>query len=151
VLALGNPVIWWATIPALIVTLWRMVTKLDWRAAAIVVPFAAGYLPRFWADAHHRTMFLFYMLPNVPFMVLAVTLVLGLALGRANASSLRHSVGTVAVGAYLLAAIGVFGYLYPVLAGQTLTYDQWHRRMWFHNCDTSKDRNQHHENAPCWI
>jgi len=151
VLALGNPAIWWATIPALIVTLWRMVTRLDWRAAAIVVSFAAGYLPWFWADAHHRTMFLFYMLPDLPFMVLAVTLTLGLALGRAKASSIRHGVGTVAVGAYLLAVISVFGYLYPVLAGQTLTYDQWHRRMWFHTCDTTKDRNQHHENAPCWI
>ena len=151
VLALGTPALWWAAIPALIVVLWRAVGRLDWRAAAIIVPFAAGYLPWFVADHDHRTMFLFYMLPVVPFMVLAVTMVLGMALGRAYSTQLRHAIGTVAVGAYLVTVIASFGYLYPVLAGKTLTYDQWHRRMWFHTCDTSKHRNQHHENAPCWI
>ena len=151
VLALGNPAVWWAVIPALVAVLWRAVGRLDWRAAAVFVAFAAGYFPWYWADHEHRTMFLFYMLPALPFMVLAVTMALGMLLGRARVSSLRHSVGTVAVGAYLLAVIATFGYLYPVYAGQTLTYEQWHKRMWFHNCDTTKNRNQHHENAPCWI
>ena len=151
VLAVGNPAIWWAAIPALGVTLWRVFSRFDWRAASIVVAFVVGYVPWFWSDAHHRTMFLFYMLPVVPFMVLALTLVLGLVLARANATALRHGIGIAAVGAYLLAVIVCFGYLYPVLAGQTLTYDQWHSRMWFRNCDTTKNRNEHHENAPCWI
>jgi dolichyl-phosphate-mannose--protein O-mannosyl transferase len=151
VMALGTPALWWAVIPALFVTVWRAVGRLDWRAAAIAVSFFAGYLPWFYEDHEHRTMFLFYMLPALPFMVLAVTLTLGVVLGRAYASTLRHTVGTIAVGAYLLAVISTFGYLYPVLAGKVLTYDQWHRRMWFHNCDTSKNRDQHNENAPCWI
>jgi dolichyl-phosphate-mannose--protein O-mannosyl transferase len=151
VLALGTPALWWAAIPALIAVLWRAIGRLDWRAAAIVIPFAAGYLPWFVADHDHRTMFLFYMLPVLPFMVLAVTMTLGMVLGRAYSTPLRHSVGTVAAGAYLLAVIATFGYLYPVLAGKVLTYDQWHNRMWFHTCDTSKNRNEHHENAPCWI
>jgi dolichyl-phosphate-mannose--protein O-mannosyl transferase len=151
VVALGTPALWWAVIPAQIVTLWRAIGRLDWRAGAIAVSFFAGYLPWFYADHRHRTMFLFYMLPALPFMVLAVTLTLGVVLGRAYASTLRHTLGTVVVGAYLLAVISTFGYLYPVLAGKVLTYDQWHRRMWFHNCDTTKNRDQHHENAPCWI
>jgi dolichyl-phosphate-mannose--protein O-mannosyl transferase len=151
VVALGTPALWWAVIPALIACIWRAIGRLDWRAAAVVVSFLAGFLPWFWADHEHRTTFLFYMLPALPFMVLAVTLTLGLVLGRVYASTLRHTVGTVAVGAYLLAVIATFGYLYPVLAGKVLTYDQWHRRMWFHNCDTSKNRDEHNENAPCWI
>jgi len=151
VLALGNPVLWWATIPALITVIWRAIGRLDWRAAAIVISFAAGYLPWFWADHEHRTMFLFYMMPALPFMVLAVTMALGMVIGRREATTLRHTTGTIAVGAYLVAVIGVFGYLYPVLAGKVVTYDQWHQRMWLHSCDTSKNRNEHHENAPCWI
>jgi dolichyl-phosphate-mannose--protein O-mannosyl transferase len=151
VVALGTPALWWAVIPALVACIWRAIGRLDWRAAAVVVSFLAGFLPWFWADHEHRTMFLFYMLPALPFMVLAVTLTLGLVLGRVYASTLRRTVGSVAVGAYLLAVIATFGYLYPVLAGQVLTYDQWHQRMWFHNCDTSKNRDQHHEDAPCWI
>jgi dolichyl-phosphate-mannose--protein O-mannosyl transferase len=151
VLALGTPALWWAVIPALIATIWRTVARLDWRAAAILAAFAAGYLPWFWADHEHRTMFLFYMLPDLPFMVLAVTMALGMVLGRRHATTWRHAVGTVVAGAYLITVIGTFGYLYPVLSGKVLTYDQWHRRMWLHTCDTTKNRNEHHENAPCWI
>jgi dolichyl-phosphate-mannose-protein mannosyltransferase len=151
VLAIGTPALWWAVIPALVAVIWRTVARLDWRAAAILIPFAAGYLPWFWADHEHRTMFLFYMLPALPFMVLAVTMALGMLLGRRYATTWRHAVGTVVVGAYLLTVIGTFGYLYPVLSGKVLTYDQWHQRMWLHSCDNSKNRNEHHENAPCWI
>jgi dolichyl-phosphate-mannose--protein O-mannosyl transferase len=151
VLALGTPAIWWASIPALLVMVWRAIGRWDWRAAAIVVSFAVGYLPWFYTDQDHRTMFLFYMLPSLPFMVLAITMTLGMVIGRRDMAAVRHTVGTVAVGAYLLVVVVMFGYLYPVLAGKVLPYDQWHNRMWFHTCDTTKDRNEHHENAPCWI
>jgi dolichyl-phosphate-mannose--protein O-mannosyl transferase len=151
VLAIGTPAIWWVAIPALVVTAWRMIGRLDWRAAAILVTFAAGYLPWFWADAQHRTMFLFYLLPDVPFMVLALTLGIGLALGSARVSALRRTLGTVGAGAYLLAVLANFAYFMPVLSGGVLTYDQWRHRIWLDSCNTAPHRNQHHENAPCWI
>lgn len=151
VLALGTPALWWAVIPAFIAVIWRTVARLDWRAAAILISFLAGYLPWFYADHDHRTMFLFYMLADLPFMVLGVTMALGMVLGRRHATTARHAVGTVVVGAYLIAVVGTFGYLYPVLSGKVLTYEQWHQRMWLHSCSTDKNRNEHHENAPCWI
>ena len=151
VLAVGTPAIWWVAIPALFAVLWRAVARLDWRAAAIFVAFAVGYVPWFVFDAQHRTMFLFYMLPALPFMVLAITMGVGMVIGRRMVSDLRHTVGTVIAGAYLIAVIGNFAFLYPVLSGQVITYDQWHQRMVFQVCDASKHRNEHHENAPCWI
>ncbi|MDQ1703878.1 MAG: dolichyl-phosphate-mannose-protein mannosyltransferase [Frankiaceae bacterium] len=151
VLGIGTPAIWWLAIPALGATLWRAVGRFDWRAAAVLVAFLAGYLPWFYEDLHHRTMFLFYLLPDVPFMVLAITLGIGMVLGRQWVTHARRVVGAVIAGAYLVLVIGNFAFLYPVLSGQVITYDQWHQRMWLHNCDGGKHRNEHHELAPCWI
>jgi dolichyl-phosphate-mannose-protein mannosyltransferase len=163
VLGLGNPAIWWATIPALIATAWAWVARRDWRAAAIVLTFAFGFLPWVFeelkivhvkpactpAGSCHRTMFLFYMLPNVPFMVLAVTMAIGLAIGHRTASSVRQVIGVSAVGVYLATVVVMFGFFYPILAARTITYAQWHDRMWLHHCQVKP--NPHHENAPCWI
>ncbi|HEU5034716.1 MAG TPA: phospholipid carrier-dependent glycosyltransferase [Mycobacteriales bacterium] len=150
VLGIGTPALWWMSIPALVVVLWRAVARFDWRAAAILLAFLAGYLPWFYEDHEHRTMFLFYLLPSLPFMVLAVTMGIGLVLGHRTASQRRRAIGAVVAGAYLLAVIGNFAYFYPVLSGKVITYDQWNQRMWLHSCG-DKDRNQHHEVTPCWI
>jgi dolichyl-phosphate-mannose-protein mannosyltransferase len=149
VLAIGNPALWWASIPALIAIGWAWIARRDWRAGAIVLMFLAGYLPWFREDAAHRVMFFFYMLPEVPFMVLAVTMVIGMAIGRRTASTLRQAIGMSAVAVYLATTVVLFGFFYPVLAARTIPYTQWHDRMWLHNCAIKP--NEHHENAPCWI
>jgi dolichyl-phosphate-mannose--protein O-mannosyl transferase len=151
VLGIGTPLIWWLSIPALVAAGWRWVAARDWRGGLILLAFLVGYLPWFREDAHHRTMFLFYMMPAVPFMVLALTMAVGLVIGRVTATERRRVVGGVVAGAYLVAVIWNFAYLYPVLSGQVITYQQWHDRMWFQTCSTAKHRNEHVENAPCWI
>jgi dolichyl-phosphate-mannose-protein mannosyltransferase len=150
VLGVGTPALWWASIPAFVFTGWRWVARRDWRAAAIAVTFLAGYLPWFYEDAQHRTMFLFYLLPSVPFMALMVAMTLGSFLGE-RAQETRRIVASVAIGAYLVVVVANFAWLRPVLSGDVITYDQWHHRMLFTTCDPAKNRNEHHENAPCWI
>jgi dolichyl-phosphate-mannose-protein mannosyltransferase len=149
VLGIGNPALWWATIPALIAVAWAWIARRDWRASAILLMFLAGYLPWFHEEAAHRVMFFFYMLPEVPFMVLAVTMVIGMAIGRRNASTVRQAIGVSAVAVYLTTVVVLFGFFYPVLSARTITYTQWHDRMWLHQCAAKP--NDHHENAPCWI
>jgi dolichyl-phosphate-mannose-protein mannosyltransferase len=162
VLGIGTPAIWWLSIPALVVVTWRMLIKRDWRAAAIIVVFATGYLTWIFdavqtvPNCHpssdcHRTMFLFYLLPDVPFMVLALTMCIGLVIGRRTAGMTRRVIGAGTVAIYLSGVIWNFGYLYPVLAAKTITYSQWQDRMWLDVCDSSPKRDQHHESAPCWI
>jgi dolichyl-phosphate-mannose--protein O-mannosyl transferase len=133
---------------------WRLVSRLDWRAGAVLVSFLVGYLPWFYEDGKHRTMFLFYLLPSVPFMVLMITMAIGMLLARCRSArtELRRLAGLTAVGLYLIAVIANFSYLRPVLNGEVITYQQWHDRMWLDwGCSQGKDRNEHHELAPCWI
>jgi dolichyl-phosphate-mannose--protein O-mannosyl transferase len=149
VLAVGNPALWWAAIVALLAAGWTWIARRDWRGGAIVAMFAAGYLPWFREDAHHRVMFLFYMLPDVPFMAFAVAMALGLLAGRRTASDSRRGLGLGVAAVYLVAVAVALAFLYPVLSGQPTTYDKWHERILFRHCALHPDT--HHENAPCWI
>jgi dolichyl-phosphate-mannose--protein O-mannosyl transferase len=77
-------------------------------------------------------MFYFYAVAFDPFLVIAITLCLGLIIGPARASQARRTTGAVLSGAYLLAVLADFYYLYPVLAAKILPYSSWLARMWYH-------------------
>ncbi|MDP9239089.1 MAG: phospholipid carrier-dependent glycosyltransferase [Actinomycetota bacterium] len=129
VLALGNPVLWWPFAGALVAMAWRWLARRDWRGAAVLAGVGASFLP--WLPYPHRTMFLFYALPALPFLVLATTMCLGMVLGRPDASPDRRLFGAIGVAAYVVLVAVTFAFFYPVLAGQTLSYVAWHHRMWF--------------------
>ncbi len=133
VLGIGTPAIWWVSIITLFVMAGWWLLQRDWRAGAILVGFLAGWVPWFYFGLNHRTMFLFYSTPMLPFMVLSIVLVLGLVMGNADALPFRRVFGAAAAGAYLLVVLANFYYLYPVLAGQIIPYDAWHHRMWFNS------------------
>ncbi len=131
VLAVGTPAIWFATIPLVFALLYRWLGKRDWRAAAILLPIAVSILPWIRDDLRDRTMFIFYALPAVPFMALGLSFAAGWVLGGPGATPKRRKCGAVAVGAYLAIVVINFIYLYPVLAAQTIPYDEWRSRMLF--------------------
>lgn len=135
VLLIGTPLLWWGFIPAMLWLAWHYVTTRDWRAAAVWVAFAAGWLV--WFQDLKRTMFLFYMAPLVPFVILALTLGLGVMLGPGRARTdpgappaSRRRWGQFGVSAYLALVIADFAWMWPILTGGLLTYDAWHAHMW---------------------
>ncbi|HEY5989462.1 MAG TPA: phospholipid carrier-dependent glycosyltransferase [Streptosporangiaceae bacterium] len=129
VLAMGTPVIWWASVITLLVCLGWWVSRRDWRAGAVLVGVAAGWLPWFlFAD---RTQFYFYAVAFLPFMVLSLTLCLGLLLGPARSTVGRRTMGAAVAGAYLLGVLVNFAYLYPILAAKVIPYSDWLARMWY--------------------
>ncbi|WP_165400309.1 dolichyl-phosphate-mannose--protein mannosyltransferase [Motilibacter rhizosphaerae] len=127
--ALGTPALWWAVIPALVVLGYRALGRLDWRAAAILVPLLAGYLP--WFNYQERTIFSFYAVVFAPFAALAVAYCVGLVLGPPDASGTRRTWGAAVAGAYLLLVAADFAYLWPILTAQHIPYQDWYARMWF--------------------
>ena len=130
VLGIGTPMIWWFSIPALMATFWGWISRRDWRAAFILVAVAVGYVPWFWPTS--RTTFLFYVLPIVPFLCLALAYAAGLALGIGRAATEpRRTVATVFVAAYVLLVVLNFFYLYPILSADVVPYEEWRSRMWF--------------------
>jgi dolichyl-phosphate-mannose-protein mannosyltransferase len=137
ILLLGTPILWWSFLPALAALIWFGIARRDWRAFAIGTGVVAGLLPWFYfAIADGRTMFSFYALPALPFLILAVVYVLGAIMtppagivagsGRTD----RQLVGTVVAGVYLVLVALCFAYFYPVFVGQLIPYTDWSTRMW---------------------
>ncbi|QCU79472.1 phospholipid carrier-dependent glycosyltransferase [Citricoccus sp. SGAir0253] len=126
IIDLANPVIWWAGLLAVLALVLLWAGRRDWRAGAILGAYAAGQLVWFlWPE---RTMFFFYTVAYTPFLVLAVTLCLGVLL-RAGGPALRRR-NTALVLAFVLVALLASAFFLPVWTGETIPYDHWRQRMW---------------------
>jgi dolichyl-phosphate-mannose-protein mannosyltransferase len=137
VLLLGTPILWWSFGPALVATLWFGIARRDWRAFAILISAVGSMLPwYYYAITDGRTMFNFYLLPGLPFLILAVVYVLGaimtpptgIATGKNRTD--RQLIGTVVAGAYVILVALCFAYFYPIFVGQLISYNSWSARMW---------------------
>src|SRR5690606_36542550 len=108
VLAIGTPALWWGACFALVACGWLWLGRRDWRAGAILAGVTGTYLP--WFLYLDRTIFSFYAVTVVPFLVLAVTLVLGYVIGPAGQPR-RRAVGAALAGAFVLLVVVNFAYL----------------------------------------
>ena len=79
-------------------------------------------------------MFVFYALPSLPFLVLAVVYVLGMIIGprpaRDGTLTDRRLFGTVFAATYVVLVALCFAYFYPIFTGKVITYAQWTARIW---------------------
>ena len=107
VLDLGNVAIWWPAILAVLGCIWLWVGRRDWRAALILVGVVADILP--WLPYPSRTKFNFYALPMLPFLILALCAMAGLALGQRTDSERRRLWGAMSVGLYAMLVIVASG------------------------------------------
>lgn len=151
VMATGSPFVWWASILAVAYTTFRWVVgrvrkTIDplLRPEGIIVAgffftYGPWLFPDLWNEAARRlgidffiadrpAVFLFYLLPTIPFMCLALAYV---------ATEIGHSwEAKAAVSLFAAGAIGFFAFYYPVAANVQIPKKQWDRRIWeFNHCD----------------
>lgn len=126
ILAVGNPVVWWLGLLALTTVTWRLLRRRSVLApeAVIVAGFVAGYVP--WLIITRQEAFLYYVLPAVPFLCLA--------LAQVASSISARGMRAIAVGGLFVASIGMFLFFRPILVGDSMSYRQWERRIWFRDC-----------------
>ncbi|WP_407568270.1 dolichyl-phosphate-mannose--protein mannosyltransferase [Arsenicicoccus dermatophilus] len=127
--SVGTPTIWWVGTVALVLLVGIWLLRRDWRAGAIVASLAAGYLP--WFMYQERTIFSFYAIVFVPYLVLAVTYVLGMVIGGPQASPGRRRAGLTVTGTYLALTVACFVFFWPLYTAQVIPYAQWQLHMWF--------------------
>ncbi|MFC8780747.1 dolichyl-phosphate-mannose--protein mannosyltransferase [Streptomyces nigra] len=128
VLAIGTPVLWWAAAVAVLYVLWRWLLRRDWRAGAIACGVAAGYLP--WFLYQERTIFFFYAIVFLPFLCLAVAMLLGAIIGPPRSGDTRRVIGATAAGVLVLLIAWNFIYFWPLHTGTSIPIDEWRSRMW---------------------
>jgi len=116
VIALGNPVLWWGFLLLLPVSIVQIFRRPVWQDAVVFGGYAAMFLPWFVVG---RTQFIWYMLPAVPFMCLAVSTTL-----RRMPTILGRNAGILFAGATIVAAL----LFLPAWAGWHVA-DSWIRAI----------------------
>lgn len=129
VMATGNPLTWWVSLLAIAIIALRWIRRRDPARpdGLILMGFAATYLPWFLLTLDRSQVFLFYLLPTLPFMYLAL------------ASVAREIVpaweGKLSVLVFSVASAGLFVYYLPVLSAQSVSAEAWRDRLWiFDQC-----------------
>ncbi|WP_084003351.1 dolichyl-phosphate-mannose--protein mannosyltransferase [Agromyces aureus] len=128
IIGIGNPLIWWAAAIACLYLVYRLARYREWQTGLVLLGLAAGYLP--WLMYLDRTVFQFYSIAFEPYMILALTAVVGLILGRRDDVWWRRERGIATVGVYLVLAVLVSAFFYPLWTAMPLTPDFRQLHFW---------------------
>ena len=151
ILAMGNPVAWWPGLLALIglvVTWWRAGWSV-WRPELVILAGALGtYLPWLVLSGDRSQTFIWYLLPTIPFLCLA--------LGFFAALAWERMATRVAMGVYALLIVASFGFYLPLLVALPISPDAWRLHIPFRECagQTLPDDTTSSGKPPpgwCWI
>ena len=127
IMAMGSPLVWWTALASLFVLGVRVVRRRAAESAIVALTgFGAMYGPLLLVSAVRPATFLYYMLPAVPFMCLAIAAVAG-AWDVRRAS--RAMIGFSAAAAAMLV------FFYPVLTARPLSERGTASRQVFRDCD----------------
>ncbi len=127
--ALGTPLLWWGACLALVVCLWLWAGARDWRAGFVLAGVLGTWIP--WLHYSHRTIFSFYAIVVLPFLVLSLVIVIGRLLGGVAASANRRLWATAVCGVFVALVVVNSAYNYPILTNELIPYTSWLHRMWF--------------------
>ncbi|WP_288451874.1 phospholipid carrier-dependent glycosyltransferase [uncultured Microbacterium sp.] len=126
--SIPNPLIWWAGIAAAIYLLVRFVRRPDAAAGFVLVGIIATYVP--WLLYPDRTIFQFYTIVMLPFLVIAVALAARDIAGGPDASPARRRSGQGVVLVFLGVAVVLSAFWYPVWTAMPVPYDFWRLHNW---------------------
>lgn len=129
-----NPLIWYGGVAAALYLVYRFVRGLIARAPvapAVSLPLVglvATYVP--WLLVGGRTIFQFYTIVMMPFLVLALAVALRDLAGPGDVPLHRRQAGQRTVVVYLVVALAVSAFYYPVWTGMSVPYPFWLIHNW---------------------
>ena len=124
--ALGNPLIWLPAAASLLFLAYLFVTRKSKVGGLILLGIAAGYLP--WLAFMNRTVFQFYAIAFLPWMILGLVYVLRMYLHTRTSRELPRAIQLV--GGYLGLVFAVSLFFLPIWIGTWTPYWYWHLHMW---------------------
>ena len=143
VVALGNPILWWLGIGALLIVICGTLYVRNWRAGVILTGYLALYAP--WLAYAHRTIFTFYTVAFAPFVALAVAWMVSLLAGivtpdgtppdtpAALAAPVPRTtviMGRVMAAALIITILGCAISFMPLWRADVIDYTYWRAHMW---------------------
>ncbi len=126
--SIANPLIWWAAVAALAYLVYRLARYREWRVGLILMGTVAGYLP--WLLYTERTVFQFYTIVFLPYLILGLVFVIGLLLGSSEDESWRRKRGISLTVVFLAASAALSVFWYPLWSATTVPYWFWMLHSW---------------------
>ena len=132
--SIPNPLIWYGGVAASVYLVYRLVRgwitrrPVGGEVGLPLVGLAATYLP--WLMFPERTIFQFYTVVMMPFLVIALALTLRTMAGRREDPLHRRQSGERTVLICLAFIVLVSAFFYPVWTGMSVPYDFWLLHNW---------------------
>lgn len=135
ILALGNPLTWWPSVVALLAGIGLYLRARTTGARSLLtrpepvllVAVLATYGPWLVLSGSRSQVFLWYLLPTIPFLCIA--------LAQLGVEAWRRTAGRVAVGVLGVAIVASVVWFGPLLVALPLDPGGWRARMLFTDCD----------------
>lgn len=124
--ALGNPFIWLPAAASIFLLTYLFITRKSRVGGLILLGIVGGYLP--WLAYLNRTVFQFYAIAFLPWMILALVYVLRMYLHTRSTEQLPSALRLV--GGYFGFAFAVSLFFLPIWIGTWTPYWYWHIHMW---------------------
>ena len=119
ILAIGNPIIWWASLPAFALVAVRAIRQRAMPETFLLVGFVISYVQYAFIT---RALFLYHFLPALLFLIMGLSAVL---------ARVKVRVGSGIVLVFLVLAVGWLVAFYPVLSALPIAAPRYWRLMWF--------------------
>lgn len=126
--AIANPLIWWGGTAAVAYLAYRLVRYREWKVGFILMGVVAGYVP--WLMYLNRTVFQFYGIVYEPYLILAITFVVGIILGNKEDSPYRRSTAVAVLTVLGIVTVLLSIFFYPLWSAMQIPYWYWHIHMW---------------------
>ncbi|WP_062519650.1 dolichyl-phosphate-mannose--protein mannosyltransferase [Demequina silvatica] len=126
--ALGNPFLWWLATAALVWAVWRVIRRGDILALSVAAGALAGWVP--WLPYSYRTIFTFYTVAFMPFMILTLVWAMRRIAQPDDLEGGWSRRGTIAVGCTLAAILVISGLFLPLWLGTPIPFRYWQAHMW---------------------
>jgi dolichyl-phosphate-mannose-protein mannosyltransferase len=130
ILAVGSPLAWAGALLGLagLAAVWiRGGWRLRGPAAVVIVAALATYLPWLALQGSRSQVFLWYILPTLPFMYAALAILLAWSWRWISARMLAAALGA--------GAFALFAFFFPILTALPLEADDWRTRIWLADCE----------------
>ena len=125
--SMPNPLIWYASVAAAVYLVWRFAVSRDWRHAVVLLGIGVTYVP--WLLYPERTIFQFYTIAILPFLLLALTFALRDIAARTG-DEYRRRTGQRLVGVFLGMALLLSAFWYPILSASPVPFLYWQLHNW---------------------
>lgn len=137
---IGNPAVWWLTIPVIIFAVYRALFTKNLAWAIVLGGFIVGYFP--WLAMWERQQYFFYATAYAPFLVMGVTLLVkdcALIVEKVTKMSKNKS-HFIVFSVYGAIALALFIYFSPWYYAIPIS-EEWRDSMvWFNTWNTTREQ-----------